>query len=148
MTHDSSIVIVPSISTDTSTYVQVLHHYRSCTILTRYRHLCHCETMNITYLLDYKSFKSLLQNTIGRNTSQYTGNKQTYIHSLYINTKTYQQINYMYVQKESVRGILIKIKISFLISKDFIMNMDKFLISILFSVFISSINFGIFNLFQ
>jgi len=104
--------------------------------------------MNITYLLDYKSFKSLLQNTIGRNTSQYTGNKQTYIHSFYINTKTYKQINYMYVQKESVRGILIKIKISSLISKDFIMNMDKFLISILFSVFISSIFFGIFNLFQ
>jgi len=37
--------------------------------------------------------KSLLQNTIGRHASQYTVNKQTYIHSLYINTKTYQQIN-------------------------------------------------------
>ena len=42
----------------------------------------------------------------------------------------------MYIQKESVRRILIKIKF-------FIMNMDKFLISILFSVVISSINFGI-----
>ena len=61
---------------------------------------------------------------------------------------TYKQINYMYIQKESVRCILIKIKVFFLISKDFIMDMDKFLISILFSVFISSINLGIFNLFQ
>ena len=39
-------------------------------------------------------------------------------------------------------------KVVFLISKDFIMNMDSFLISILFSVLISSINVGIFNLFQ
>jgi len=38
------------------------------------------------------SFKSLLQNTIGRNASQYKVNKQTYLHSLYINTKTYKQI--------------------------------------------------------
>ena len=59
---------------------------------------------------------------------------------------TYKQINYTYIQKERVRCILIKG--FFLISKDFIMNMDKFLISILFSVFISSINVGIFNLFQ
>jgi len=55
----------------------------------------------------------------------------------------------MYVQKEGVRGILVKIKcFFFLISKDFVMNMDTFLMSILFSVFISSIHFGIFNLFQ
>ena len=60
---------------------------------------------------------------------------------------TYKQINYVYIQKESVRCILIKIKDFFLISKDFIMNMDKFLISIFF-FFISSINLGIFNLFQ
>jgi len=59
---------------------------------------------------------------------------------------TYKQINYTYIQKERVRCILIKS--FFLISKDFIMNMDTFLISILFSVFISSINVGIFNLFQ
>ena len=39
-------------------------------------------------------------------------------------------------------------KSSFLMSKDVIMNIDKFLISILFSVFISSINFGIFNIVQ
>ena len=32
----------------------------------------------------------------------------------------------MYIQKESVGGILIKIKVYFLISKDFIMYMDKF----------------------
>jgi len=38
----------------------------------------------------------------------------------------------MHIQKESVRCILIKIKFFFLISKDFIMNMDKFLISIYF----------------
>jgi len=57
---------------------------------------------------------------------------------------TYKQINYMYIQTESVRCILIKIKVF----PNFIMNMDKFLISILFSVFISSINLGIFNLFQ
>ena len=50
----------------------------------------------------------------------------------------------MFIQKESVRGILIKIKF---FSK-FIRNMDKFLISILISVFISSINLGIFNIFQ
>ena len=31
-------------------------------------------------------FKSLLQNTISKSASQYTVNKQTYIHSLYINT--------------------------------------------------------------
>ena len=48
----------------------------------------------------------------------------------------------MYIQKESLMGILIKIKRVFLISKDFIMN------TILFSVFISSIHFGIFNIFQ
>ena len=67
----------------------------------------------------FKSFKSLIQNTIGNNDSLYTVNKQTYIHSLYINTKiinkstsfiintiTYQQINYMYIQQESVRCIL------------------------------------------
>ena len=53
----------------------------------------------------------------------------------------------MYIQKESVKDILVKIKYV-LISKDFIMNMDTFLFSILFSVFISSINCGIFNLFQ
>ena len=35
---------------------------------------------------------------------------------------TIKQINYMYIQKESVRCILIKIKFFFLISKDFIMN--------------------------
>ena len=33
----------------------------------------------------------------------------------------------MYIQKESVRRILIDIKFCFLISKNFIMNMDKFL---------------------
>ena len=49
----------------------------------------------------------------------------------------------MYIQKESVRGILIKIKFF----SNFIMNIDKFLISILISVFTSSINLGIFNLF-
>ena len=32
----------------------------------------------------------------------------------------------MYIQKESVGGILIKIKVYFLISKDFIMYIDKF----------------------
>ena len=48
---------------------------------------------------------------------------------------TYKQINYMYIQKESVRCILIKIKVFFLISKDFIMNMDTFLISICFYKF-------------
>ena len=31
-----------------------------------------------------------------KNASQYTGNKNTYIHSLHINTKTYQQINYLH----------------------------------------------------
>ena len=61
---------------------------------------------------------------------------------------TYKQINYMYIRKESVRCILIKIKCFFLISKDFRMNMDTFLISILFSVFISSISLGMFNIFQ
>jgi len=103
----------------------------------------------------------LLQNTTGRNTSLYTVNKQTYIHWLYINTKTYQQINFLhykcncistkqlhvYTTTKSLRGILIKIKF-FLISRDFIMSMDTFLTSILFSVFISSINFRIFNIFQ
>ena len=59
---------------------------------------------------------------------------------------TYKQINYMYIQKEEVHTN--QHKGFFLISKDFIMNMDKFLISILFSVFISSINLAIFNLFQ
>jgi len=54
----------------------------------------------------------------------------------------------MYIQKESVRCILNNIKFFFLISKYVIMNMDKILISILFSVIISSIYFGIFNLFQ
>ena len=44
----------------------------------------------------YKSFQSLLQNTIGNNDSLYTVNKQTYIHSLYINTKIYQQINVLH----------------------------------------------------
>jgi len=58
-------------------------------------------------------YKSFLQNTISRNASEYTVNKQTYIHSLYINTITYQQNNYMYIQKESVRGILLKIKFFF-----------------------------------
>ena len=71
-------------------------------------------------------YKSFLQNTISRNASEYTVNKQTYIHSLYINTKTYQQINvlhykynyiptnqYMYLQNESVRGILITEKCFF-----------------------------------
>ena len=61
---------------------------------------------------------------------------------------TNKQINYMYIQKESVRCILIKIKFFFLISKDFIMNMDTFLISILFSVLITSIHLDIFNIFQ
>jgi len=46
----------------------------------------------------------------------------------------------MYIQKESVRCLLIKIKFFFLISKDFVMNIDNFLISIIISVFISSIN--------
>jgi len=36
----------------------------------------------------------------------------------------------------------------FLISMAFVMNMDKFLISFLFSVIINSINSGIFNIFQ
>ena len=43
-----------------------------------------------------KSFKSLFQNIIGRNAPQYTVNKHTYIHALYINTKTYQQINVLH----------------------------------------------------
>ena len=74
---------------------------------------------------------------------------------------TYKQINYMYIQKESVRCILIKIKyfsnfkgfhneIGFgsIELNSILLNKDKFLISILFSVFISSIILGIFNLFQ
>ena len=109
----------------------------------------------------YKSFKSLLQNTIDRNASQYTVNKQSYIHSLYKNTKTYQQFNvlhytYNYIStnqlhvytKRKREGHTNQNKVVFLISKDFIMNMDKFLISVLFSVVMSSINFGIFNIFQ
>ena len=43
-----------------------------------------------TLLLLTRVYKRL-QSTIGRNASQYTVNKQTYIHSLYINTKTYQR---------------------------------------------------------
>jgi len=106
-------------------------------------------------------YKSFLQNTISRNASEYTVNKQTYIHSLYINTKTYQQINVLHYKynhistkqlhvytKRKCEGHITQNKVFFLISKDFIMNIDKFLISILFSVFISSINLGIFNLFQ
>ena len=54
----------------------------------------------------------------------------------------------MYIQKESLRGILMKIKVFFSNFKAFIMNMDTFLNSILFSVIISSINSGIFNRFQ
>ena len=79
---------------------------------------------NYILLHTNKSFKST-HNKIDKNASQYTVNKQTYIHLLYINTQryinksmsfiintfTYQQINYMYTQKESVRGILIKIKV-------------------------------------
>jgi len=53
----------------------------------------------------------------------------------------------MYIQ-ESMRGILNQNKVFFLISKDFIMNTDQFLISVLFSAVISSINFGIFSLYQ
>ena len=85
------------------------------------------------------------------------------IYTFIINTMTFQQINYIhykynyistnqlyvyiYKRKESARGILNQNNVCvFLISKDFIMNMDTFLISILFSVVISSINVGIFNL--
>jgi len=35
------------------------------------------------------SFKSLFHNTIGKNASQYTANKLTYIHTLYINKHAY-----------------------------------------------------------
>ena len=53
-------------------------------------------TLTRTHLMIPVSFKSLLHNSICRNASQYTVNKQTYIHSLYINTKTYQQINVLH----------------------------------------------------
>ena len=53
-------------------------------------------TLTRTHLMIPVSFKSLLHNTICRNASQYTVNKQTYIHSVYINTKTYQQINVLH----------------------------------------------------
>ena len=53
-------------------------------------------TLTRTHLMIPVSFKCLLHNTICRNASQYTVNKQTYIHSVYINTKTYQQINVLY----------------------------------------------------
>jgi len=49
-----------------------------------------------------KSFKSLLQNTIGKNASQYTVNKHTYIYSVYINTKTYQQINVLHYKYNDI----------------------------------------------
>ena len=50
---------------------------------------------NYTLLYTNKSFKST-HNKIDKNTSQYTVNKQTYIHLLYINTKIYQQINVLH----------------------------------------------------
>ena len=44
-----------------------------------------------------ESFKSLVQNTTGKKSSWSTANTQTYhIHSFYINTKTYQQINVLH----------------------------------------------------
>ena len=70
-----------------------------------------------------------------------------YIHYKYNYISTNQLYVYIYKRKESARGILNQNNVCvFLISKDFIMNMDTFLISILFSVVISSINVGIFTL--
>ena len=41
--------------------------------------------IHFTETKSFKSFKSLFHNTTGKNGSQYTVNKLTYIHSLYIN---------------------------------------------------------------
>ena len=73
-----------------------------------------------------------------------TINTNVYSHYTFnINTIANQHIKYI---QESVRAHLIKIKcVLFLISKDFIIYIYTFLISITFSVVNSSIKFNIFQ---
>ena len=66
------------------------YNYIGSCFLTFYLPDTQCDNVQLDILMlsfdcVNKSFKSLFHNTIGKNGSQYTVNKLTYIHSLYIN---------------------------------------------------------------
>jgi len=94
-------------------------------------------------------------------TPLYTGNTQTYTHSLYINTNTYQQFNYFHFKHNYTSTIQLhaytkRKREGHNQNKVFFSNLKEFhnehgYISYFFSFFsvvISSINVAIFNLFQ
>jgi len=95
-----------------------------------------------SYTYIYKSFNSFIIQHVEIPLCILAIHKRIYIQ---YNTLTNQHNKYIH---ESVRDILTRNKVFFLISKDFIIYIDTFLISVTFSVVISSINLGIFDLFQ